>query len=54
MKTKIISKILLGLGLAFVVAAGANANSPPVAVGDFYGVDQLAALNEAAPGRACE
>ena len=51
MKTKIISKILLSLGLAFVLAAGANAqNSPPVAIDDFYGVDQLAALNEAAPG----
>jgi hypothetical protein len=34
-----------------VLAAGANAqNSPPVAIDDFYGVDQLAALNEAAPG----
>ena len=51
MKTKIISKILLSLGLSFVLAAGANAqNSPPVAIDDFYGVDQLAALNEAAPG----
>jgi len=51
MKTRIISKILLGLGLAFVLAAGANAqNSPPVAIDDFYGVDQLAALNELAPG----
>ena len=49
MKTRIISKILLGLGLAFVLAAAANANSPPVAVGDFYGVDQLAALSEPAP-----
>ena len=51
MKTKIISKILLSLGLSFVLAAGANAqNSPPVAIDDFYGVDQLAALNELAPG----
>ena len=50
MKATIISKILFSLGLAFMLAAGANANSPPVAVGDFYGVDQLAALNEAAPG----
>ena len=32
-------------------AAGANAqNSPPVAIDDFYGVDQLAALSELAPG----
>ncbi len=51
MKTKIISKILLSLGLAFVFAASANAqNSPPVAIGDFYGVDQLVALSEPAPG----
>jgi hypothetical protein len=51
MKTKIISKILVSLGLAFVLAAGANAqNSAPVAIDDFYGVDQLTALNEAAPG----
>ena len=51
MKTKIISKILLSLGLSIVLAAGANAqNSPPVAIDDFYGVDQLAALNELAPG----
>ena len=41
---------VLVLSLLFVLAASANANSPPVAVGDFYGVDQLAALNEAAPG----
>jgi hypothetical protein len=41
----------LVLSLAFVLVAGANAqNSPPVAIDDFYGVDQLAALNEAAPG----
>ena len=34
-----------------MLAAGANAqNSPPVAIDDFYGVDQLAALNELAPG----
>ena len=39
------------LSLSFMLAAGANAqNSPPVAIDDFYGVDQLAALNEAAPG----
>ena len=39
------------LSLSFVLAAGANAqNSPPVAIDDFYGVDQLAALNEPAPG----
>jgi len=51
MKTKIISRILLSLGFAFVLAAGANAqNSPPVAIDDFYGVDQLAALTELAPG----
>ena len=50
MKTKTISNILFSLGSAFVLAAGANANSPPVAINDFYGVDQLAALNEAAPG----
>ena len=36
---------------SIVLAAGANAqNSPPVAIDDFYGVDQLAALNELAPG----
>jgi hypothetical protein len=51
MKTRIISKILLSLGLSFVLAASANAqNSPPVAIDDFYGVDQLAALSEPAPG----
>ncbi len=51
MKTKIISRIFLSLGLSFVLAAGANAqNSPPIATDDFYGVDQLAALNEAGPG----
>jgi hypothetical protein len=51
MKTKIISKILLSLGFAFLLAAGANGqNSLPVAIDDFYGVDQLAALGEPAPG----
>src|SRR5215472_7373262 len=50
MKTKTISKILLSLGSALVLATAANANSPPVVADDFYGVDQLAALNEAAPG----
>ena len=50
MKTKIISKILLSFCLAFVLAAAANANSPPVVVDDFYGVDQLASLSELAPG----
>src|SRR5437773_3416766 len=50
MNTRIISKIFLSLGLAFAIAAAASANSPPVAINDFYGVDQLAALNEAAPG----
>src|SRR5262245_14701877 len=39
------------LSLSLVLAAGANAqNSPPVAIDDFYGVDQLAALNQPAPG----
>src|SRR5437773_241694 len=50
MNTRIISKIFLSLGLAFAIAAAASANSPPVAIDDFYGVDQLAALTEAAPG----
>src|SRR6266704_3521954 len=50
MNTRIISKILLSIGSAFVLAASANANNPPVAIDDFYGVDQLAALSEPAPG----
>lgn len=51
MKTKMISRIFFSLGLSFVLAAGANAqDSPPVAIDDFYGVDQLAALTEPAPG----
>ena len=46
MKTRIVL-ILITL----LCAAMANAqNSPPVAIDDFYGVDQLAALNELAPG----
>jgi hypothetical protein len=55
MKNKLTEKVArlsaFVLSLSFVLAAGANAqNSPPVAIDDFYGVDQLAALNEAAPG----
>lgn len=45
--TKIAMMLILVVGLT----AGANAqNSPPVAIDDFYGVDQLAALDEPAPG----
>src|SRR4030095_10438742 len=37
--------------ITLLCAAMMNAqNSPPVAIDDFYGVDQLAALNEPAPG----
>src|SRR5687767_13420501 len=51
MKMKIVGRILLNIGLSLVLAAGANAqNSSPVAIDDFYGIDQLAALNEPAPG----
>ena len=45
--TRIAMMVILVIGLT----AGVNAqNSPPVATDDFYGVDQLAALNEPAPG----